>query len=958
MEFTNYPLVIVLLITLSVASDQNGHSRQSFRYTNYDDLVQLMSDYGANYPEIAKPFPIGKSVKKRQIWVMRITSGARDPRPLGRPMFKYVGNMHGDETVGREMLVKLIRYLCEQYGRNDTVTKLIDSTDIYIVPTMNPDGFEVAEEGACDSERGHGRENANLVDLNRDFPDQFDVTPRPRPRQPETEVLMKWIVDNPFVLSANLHGGSVVASYPFDSSARRTWTGTYSKSPDDAVFRHLAQVYSTNHATMHTNIHCDGGDDFPGGITNGAHWYNVPGGMQDFNYLHGNCFEITLELSCCKYPPASQLPVEWERNKNALLSYMLEVHRGIRGFVSDESGKAVPGARVHVEGIDHSIRSTEHGEYWRLLVPGTYNVTVSADGYLNESIYFIPVPDDMPVYLNFTMRTNGSWEPASYKHHNQEEMETVLRDLAIRYPSITRLYSIGKSIKGRTLWVMEVSDNPGQHEALEPEFKYIGNMHGNEVTGRETLLILIQYLCENYKVDPNVTKLVDSTRIHIMPTMNPDGYAKAQEGDVSGIVGRGNANNYDLNRDFPDRLGNRKLNMQKETKLVIKWLKEYPFVLSANLHNGALVVNYPYDNSPSGRTVYTASPDDDVFVALSLAYSQSHSTMWKGERCPGDSDGFRDGITNGAAWYSVTGGMQDYNYVETNCFEVTIEQGCTKFPLARELPRIWNENRNPLLEFINQVHIGIKGFVLDHLQSPIKNAFINIDGRHHSIRSTETGEYWRLLLPGTYSVTVSASGYHPVTMEIAVGKEMPLAVNFTLSNGTSSAVHTSQVKTQDIDDTTDTTENAGGNPSPTLADSTTSTTEIIEEPHTSNGDVTKRPDNTSVPLSELHEGVNKQHLLMTIAIVLVVMTILVCVGVVVMLPFLCYNSCRRRIVQHRGFSRLPSDDIEQDLEFSELPIIPSNAKSSILKLPGFRSKKTKNVTFGANPVLESSEDDI
>ncbi len=136
-----------------------------------------------------------------------------------------------------------------------------------------------------------------------------------------------------------------------------------------------------------------------------------------------------------------------------------------------------------------------------------------------------------------------------FKHHNQEEMEDYMGDIAKRCPKITRLYNIGESMDGRKLIVMEMTTNPGVHELLKPEFKYIGNMHGNEVVGREMLLLLLDYLCDEYnKGNKTVQKLIESTRIHIMPTMNPDGYAKSHEYDCDSIDGRANEDNVDLNR--------------------------------------------------------------------------------------------------------------------------------------------------------------------------------------------------------------------------------------------------------------------------------------------------------------------------------------------------------------------------------------------------------------------------
>ncbi len=367
-----------------------------------------------------------------------------------------------------------------------------------------------------------------------------------------------------------------------------------------------------------------------------------------------------------------------------------------------------------------------------------------------------------------------------FQHHNNEAMHQVLADLAATFPTITHLYSIGTSVKGSKLEVLIISDNPEEHEPGEPEFKYIGNMHGNEVTGRETLLHLMAYLCNEYGKDPAVTKLVDSTRIHIMPSMNPDGYSVAVEGDSSGVRGRTNDHKADLNRNFPDQFDTMPIKREPETAAVMKWVQSYPFVLSCNIHNGALVANYPYDSRPDGRNRYSRCPDDDIFRQLALAYSNAHATMHKGLPCPNDRTGFSQGITNGAAWYNVKGGMQDWNYLHSNCFEITVEQGCYKFPHANMLEEIWNANKPALINYIREVNRGVAGFVKNSSGRGIAGASIAVTDRDHPVVTAADGDYWRLLIPQTYTIVAFAPGYQSTSADVTVPEEGSVTLNFTL----------------------------------------------------------------------------------------------------------------------------------------------------------------------------------
>ncbi|XP_017511570.2 carboxypeptidase M isoform X1 [Manis javanica] len=361
-----------------------------------------------------------------------------------------------------------------------------------------------------------------------------------------------------------------------------------------------------------------------------------------------------------------------------------------------------------------------------------------------------------------------------FGYHHQEEMEAFLKNIAQDYSSITHLHSIGKSVEGRNLWVLVVGRSPKEHRIGIPEFKYVANMHGDETVGRELLLHLIEHLVTSDGKDLEITNLINSTRIHIMPSMNPDGFEAVRKPDCSYSEGRENANHYDLNRNFPDAFEDNNVTRQPETASVMEWLHRETFVLSANLHGGALVASYPLDNGvPATGTLHYRSLtlDDDVFQYLAHTYASQNVNMKKGNECKTVNS--HNGIINGYSWYPLKGGMQDYNYIWAQCFEITLELSCCKYPREEELPIYWNENKASLIEYIKQVHLGVKGQVFDRNGNPLPNVIVEVQDRKHicPYRTNKFGEYYLLLLPGSYKINVTVPGQHPYLTEVTIQKK-------------------------------------------------------------------------------------------------------------------------------------------------------------------------------------------
>jgi len=337
----------------------------------------------------------------------------------------------------------------------------------------------------------------------------------------------------------------------------------------------------------------------------------------------------------------------------------------------------------------------------------------------------------------------------------------IMNQFEENYPDLCEVFSIGTSIEGRQLMFAKISNNVNTEEG-EARVLYTSSMHGDETTGYVLMLHLIDYLLANYNSVDKVTNMVDNLEIWINPLANPDGTYAGGNNTVQGAT-RFNANNIDLNRNYPDPDpywgdhpdGNA---WQKETIEFMELADSISFVLSANFHGGAEVFNYPWD------TWEHLTADDNWWQYVGHEWADT-AQFYSPE---GYMDGYNDGITNGYQWYFVHGGRQDHMNYFHNCREVTLEISNTKLLPASQFPDFWEYNYRSFLNYLEQALFGIQGTVTDSISGEPVGAlvFINDHDLDNSwvVSNTESGNYFRPLYQGVYDISFSAAGYQSKTI--------------------------------------------------------------------------------------------------------------------------------------------------------------------------------------------------
>ena len=361
-------------------------------YPSYPEYLKLMDDFQTNYPQLCELVNIGQSVQGRQLLFIHLKPA---DSLKAKPLFMYTATMHGDETTPYVLMLHLIDYLLKNYGKIPEVTRLLDSVDIWINPLANPDGTYA---GGDSSVYGATRFNANSIDLNRNYPDPADGDhPDGQAWQPETQAFINFASTHHFVLSCNMHTGSEVANYPWD-----TWPRLHA---DNDWWQQVCRQYAD---TVHAYAPAGYLTDLNDGITNGYVWYRITGGRQDYMNYFRHDREFTLEMSRVKMPDPGQLPGYWEDNYRSLIDYMEQTLYGIRGIVFDSLTRSPLEAKIIVaeHDTDHSevYSSLPSGWFYRPIAAGNYTVKISAKGYFTKTIKGINISNDQSRTLSVALK--------------------------------------------------------------------------------------------------------------------------------------------------------------------------------------------------------------------------------------------------------------------------------------------------------------------------------------------------------------------------------------------------------------------------------------------------------------------------------------------------------------------------------------------------------------------------
>lgn len=325
--------------------DRAFRDEPGFRdFHTYTQLINGMIQCAAAYPSIALLVDLGNSVQGRELYAVKLTDNPSVEED--EPEIAFWGNIHGNEYMAGEMPYMYMLYLCQNYGILPEVTEMVNSSEIWCIPMINPDG------------RVNGqRNNANNVDLNRDFGYNWDG--QGSSSSPFSQIESKAVRDlgemNNLSISISYHCSGDEFYYP--------WGYFPANAPDYLVLTRVGERYAdaANYDMMSS-----------------YQSYETHGEILDWAYGCQGGLSYTAEISSS----SSQIQTTFDRNRPGMTMYVQFAQEGLQGTVTDSLTGEPLYAMVRIIGNwVPGYTDPQFGDFHRIVTPGTYNLKVWANGY-------------------------------------------------------------------------------------------------------------------------------------------------------------------------------------------------------------------------------------------------------------------------------------------------------------------------------------------------------------------------------------------------------------------------------------------------------------------------------------------------------------------------------------------------------------------------------------------------
>jgi len=334
-------------------------------YHSAEEVTARLHELAAEHSDIARVLDLGTSWQGRPITGLLVSDqpGLREPN---EPALRVLGTHHGDEWSAMEVALAVPEAILANYPNDPRLRALVDHNELWFVPVVNPDGLAA-----------FSRRNSRGVDLNRNYSYLWQPGPYAG-EQPFSEVEADAIrtlsMTRSFFHGLSLHSGA--------SNLGWVWNHTTDPSPDSGWMQTICEDYLA--ATEQPEFW----------ITNGAEWYITYGDTNDWSYGVRGGHDYTLEVSIERSPEAALIETFVDYHLQPSIDFLLAgFEQGIRGTVTSSSGRPLEARVLPSDPAWPTWTDPETGAFARPLLPGSYQVTVSAEGHQSQTLPVL-VPDD------------------------------------------------------------------------------------------------------------------------------------------------------------------------------------------------------------------------------------------------------------------------------------------------------------------------------------------------------------------------------------------------------------------------------------------------------------------------------------------------------------------------------------------------------------------------------------